>query len=166
MPRFVLPLLFLAACHKDAPAPPVPAVTPSVPEAGAKQLGGSDIVTELQTEAANRPKGTTSVEQVIAAVEGLGTKMTHRQVLASPLKAHYCENGSTAAGLGMSICEFDDAAKAGAGKERSLEIFKKFGKRTLLVNGATLLTVTEPETPSAMAEKDKVLALFPSLSSK
>ena len=167
MRRLLAPLLFpffVAACHKDAPPPPPPAATPPLAkEEAPKALAGDNVVTQLQIESTNRPKGIVTVEQVIEGIDAMGKKFSHQQVVALSLKARYCENGRTTIGLGMSICEFDDAEKAKAGRDRSIDVFKSFGKRKFALNGATLVTLGEPATSEIAADQEKFLEMFAKL---
>ncbi len=169
MRRLLLPLLltvlFVAACHKDAPPPP-PATPPVAKEAAPPALGSDNVVTRLQIESTNRPGSIVTVEQVIAGIDAMGKKFSHQQVVALSVKARYCENGRTTVGLGMSICEFDDAEKAKAGRDRSIEVFKSFGKRKFALNGATLVTLGEPATPEIAADQEKFLVMFAKLTPK
>lgn len=172
MHRSVWPLLLLGAfgCHKDAPPaspPAAPNAAPTVAPADTPSPAGG-LVGELQRQALDRPKGTVTVEQVLMAIGDAGVKLEpHKQVLATALRAHYCEVASTTAGLGMSICEYDDLAQAKAGRERSETQFAAFGKRTLVLNEKTLLSLNPiEETPAVAAEKVKIVALFGKLSAK
>ncbi len=158
---------FLAACHKDAPPPKAEAPAATAPTSAGIGAGGG-IVAELQREASDRPKDTPSADRVLKTFADAGVAMqSTKQVLATALRAHYCEVASTTAGLGMSICEFDDADQAKAGRVRSETEFKAFGKRTMVVNAKTLLSLN-PMVDNAKVEeeKEKVIALFTQLSVK
>jgi hypothetical protein len=116
----------------------------------------------LQHEASERPVQAIHPEQLESALATQGVVITRsRQVLASPLGASYCEMSVTETGLGLSVCEFVDAASATTGQERSRQLFDALVPgRTLRTQGSTLLTVTRPESEPAARQAELILSVF------
>jgi hypothetical protein len=170
-------VLFLAlgACHDDDASsdPPAQKKMPEPPRAAAPVAGssptaGSPVLAELDHEASNRPTGTPTVEQIMAAIESAGIKLEpKKQVLATVVKAHYCVLTKSTTGLSMSICEFDEDAQARVGLKQSETQFKAIPNRVLEVNGKTLLTMNlTAGTPAVAADRDRVSKVFRQLSAK
>ncbi len=112
----------------------------------------------LAQEAASRPAHTVRPEQLIEALGKQVTVTRHRQVLASPVEAAYCESLSTAKGLAFSLCEYGDADAAERGLARSKTAFDALiPDRTLDTHMNTLLTVMPGE------ERELVRRSFASL---
>jgi hypothetical protein len=105
---------------------------------------------------------------VLAALEGAGIAiLRQQQVLATPIGARYCVAAASRAGLNMSICEFDSSAHALAGRTRSLELFRAIQRRTLRVNGKTLLTlIVARQDPVIVAQRDAAEHRFAALSGR
>jgi hypothetical protein len=130
------------------------------PQAARVPLGA-----RLAREAAGRPALAPRLASLRAAAERRGvTLLPPRQVLASPLGARYCELASSAAGLGVALCEFGDAAQAQAGAARSHQLFDTLvpGRR-LSVRDNALLTVTAAQGQRAEREAALLESAFSSL---
>ena len=135
-------LLLCGACQKTGANPVGDMASPqeSHRESGSRSEG---LAHELMRQAQDRPEATPKVEDVLSAFGKAGISITRsQQVLASPLHAHFCVAASTADGMGLSICEFDDAARAEAGRLLSQKAMKG---RTFALREKTLLTVIGPE---------------------
>ena len=131
-----------------APAPaaalPSPA-SPSIPP----EVARLPLADRLVREAATRPAIPLSTERVQQALAKQGVALQRwKQVLASPVGARFCMAGLTAAGLAVSICEYPDANAAARGAATSHARFDQLiPNRSLVRNGATLLTLTHPSSP-------------------
>jgi hypothetical protein len=131
----LLASLSLLACGRRAPAPPPP---PPV-EAELLRL---PLPARLAREAQGRPPGTPRVEEVMAALGGLGLERV-QQVLASPLGAAFCASAATARGTVVAVCEFASEGRAQGGMSYSHRAFDAIiPGRTLVLNRKTLLTVS------------------------
>jgi hypothetical protein len=98
----------------------------------------------LAVEAATRPTRAIQPQQLIDALAQQGVAITrHRQVLASPIDASYCETMSSEQGLALSLCEYrdDDAAQRGMAKSKSA-FDRLLPGRSLDARANSLLTVT------------------------
>lgn len=129
-------LLAVSSCGREErpndPAPPVAPIT------------ARNLAERLDAEAASRPFGTVTVEDVVAGLGAAGDPVTdERQVVASIVGARYCAILETRSGLLLSVCEFDSPQAAEAGVAVSRARFDRLvpGRRFEL-NGSTLLTVT------------------------
>ncbi|MDB4977006.1 MAG: hypothetical protein JWN48_5347, partial [Myxococcaceae bacterium] len=118
----------------------------------------------LAMEASSRPALAVHPEQLRTALTERGVSITRkRQVMASALGASYCELSVSSEGLGVSLCEYPDAARASAGRDFSQQRFDALvSGRTLLTQGNTLLTVTHPESPAAEQQLALILSVFAS----
>lgn len=114
----------------------------------------------FQNESANRPGGTITVEDALAAFRDDGVRLDSvRQHLGRPYGARYCVGAKSGNAIALSVCEYVDAAAAldGAAISRKLPL----PNREIRVNQATTLTVREIEkTPAADAVTGKLLARF------
>jgi hypothetical protein len=98
----------------------------------------------LAREAARRPAGVISTEAVATALAAAGVPIgAPKQVLARSVGARYCALARTAAGLVVSVCEFEDDAGAARGVDLSRRTFDRLipGRRLTHRRG-TLLTLT------------------------
>ncbi len=165
MKRIVLAVTVMAVwgCSKQAPAP-VPVAAPVAPAAPAVARSGS-LGGALEQESLRRPEGTPRAEDVMGAFKGAGVKLSsEKQHLGAPIEAAYCVGAESGGGLSLSVCEYDDAAKASAGKQMSLKAFGAITHRQIYLNKKTTLTVLE-SAPSAEAdaEQKQLVELFAKL---
>jgi hypothetical protein len=112
--------------------------------ADAPAEGPLTLQDRLAREAAGRPSGVIPAEAVAAALSEASVPIgALKQVLARPLGARYCALARTAAGLVVSVCEFEDDARAARGGELSRRTFDRLipGRRLTHKRG-TLLTLT------------------------
>jgi hypothetical protein len=165
----VLTSMLAGACHERAtpssPPPPPPASQPAVAEPAPAE-GPLTLNERLVREAASRPSGALPAETVAARLSAAGVPIgALKQVLARPLGARYCALGRTAAGLVVSLCEFDDDAQAARGVELSRKTFDRLipGRRLAHRRG-TLLTLTlgAPD-PTRLVEGARAEAVFATL---
>ena len=160
--------VFVAACSRPAPTPtPAAARAPAAaapapvpaPAAGAAVEGPLSLPERLAREAANRPSGVLAAETVAARVSAAGVPLAAlKQVLARPIGARYCALTRTAAGLVVSVCEFEDEAGAARGVDLSRRTFDRLipGRRLMHKRG-TLLTLTVG-TPDARRDAEAARA--------
>jgi hypothetical protein len=135
-------LLAMSSCGRDERPRTASRTAASAPDTASARR--SDIAGQLAKEAATRPSGTVTVEDVVAALEAAGDPPVHeQQVLASPIDARYCALVETRSGLVLSVCEFESHGAARAGLDLSRSRFDRLipGRRFEL-NGSTLMTVT------------------------
>lgn len=113
-------------------------------------------------EASDHPEARAAVEAVLATFRDDGIAFTRtRQVLARPLAARYCASALTAAGLGLSLCAFQDEQAAAAGRALSRQSFDALiPGRSLLVGNTQLLTITKPASEAARHEAERMRAQF------
>lgn len=119
----------------------------AAPRAAPAVSASRSISEQLAAEAASRPSGTVTVEEVVAALQAFGDPvLDQRQVLATPVDARYCALLDTRSGLVLSVCEFESPPAAQSGLDVSRSRFDRLipGRRFAL-NGSTLLTVTPGE---------------------
>jgi hypothetical protein len=123
-----------------------------------------DFGAMFQNEAVNRPRGTITVEEALAAFREADIKLdTVRQHLARPYGARYCVGAKSGSAIALSVCEYIDSAAADAGAEISRKLL--LANREIRVNRATTLTVREIEkTPAADAVAVKLFERFARLS--
>ena len=107
-----------------------------------------------------------SAEAVAAGLSGAGVPLgALKQVLARPLGARYCALARTAAGLVVSVCEFEDDAGAVRGVDLSRRTFDRLipGRRLTHRRGTLLtLTVGSPDARRA-AEAARAETAFAAL---
>ncbi len=166
-----LTLVLTAACS-TRPAPPAPSSPPSAASAAppapvaAAGEGPLSLNQRLAREAAGRPSGVISAETVAATLSAAGVPIgTLKQVLARPLGARYCALARTAAGLVVSVCEFDDDVQAARGVDVSRKTFDRLipGRRLTHKRGTLMtLTVGTPDAKRA-AEAARAESVFASL---
>jgi hypothetical protein len=130
---WILLLLLVAGCSEAH------AVAPPKKEPRKMPLGE-----QLAQEAASRPERAIRPQQLIDALAQQGvTIVRHRQVLASPVEASYCETMSSEQGLALSLCEYPDQAAAERGRATSKRAFDELVPgRALDTRFNSLLTVT------------------------
>jgi hypothetical protein len=116
-------------------------------------------------EAKNRPTGTVRVEDVLAAFTKAGVELYEtRQHLAHPFDAMYCVGTKAGKDVHMSICEYKDEATATKGREMSDKAFKSVGRREIVQNKATTLTVRRGDVnPADGTLRDKLVEIFEKL---
>jgi hypothetical protein len=174
VPALVTLAAFAAACSpKIAPpetTPPVIAPSPSIGITADVATERLSLQEHLAREATSRPAGGLRAEDVAAALGRGGIVLgPAQQVLARTIGARFCLATHSAAGLGVSICEFRDAADAAHGLAASRATFDRLiPNRRLEANRATVLTLTLPPTrppgaPAAVAEATRAAAVFASL---
>lgn len=158
-------LALVAACS-EAKAPvgrtpsqaAVVATTSSLPEA----RDPLPLAQRLMLEASEHPEARQNVDRFLKSLQDAGIKMTRtHQALARPLSARYCATALTAAGLGLSMCAFADESAAQQGRALSQRSFDALiPGRTLLVDKANLLTITDPPSEEARGEAERIRARF------
>jgi hypothetical protein len=159
----VLLLSCLAACAADPagarkdrtqPAPAAPVDDP--------ELARLPLAERLQREAERHPAARAHADALFERLARGDLELVRtRQVLAAPLGADYCAAALSKRGVGLSVCEFADAERAERGLRRSRESFDRLiPGRTLLVNGATLFTLTRAPGIEAEAEHRRLAAAF------
>lgn len=163
-PRFTpvvaLVVLALAACKSEPKNEPkttalvtsaASASTVAPPPSTPSQL--MDIPQRFAFEAAHRPTGTITAEQVFASFGEQGLVLTEvKQHLAKPFGAQYCKGAKAEKEQqAFSVCEFTSEAEAEAG----IASAKVFGteKRDVIRNGNSLLIARwEGSNDAAKAE--------------
>ncbi|HEX5656203.1 MAG TPA: hypothetical protein VFX59_03370 [Polyangiales bacterium] len=148
--RFLL-LLLIAGCSEAHAVAPKKAKLP---------LGE-----QLVREASARPKRAVRPEQLIEALAAKGVTIArHRQVLASPVEASYCEALTTAQGLGLALCEYADADAAANGRAQSKRAFDRLiPGRALDTNANSLLTVTAAGNDEGERQRELARRTFAAL---
>ena len=168
-----LTLVVTVACTRSAPPspssppPPSPPAVAAAPVAAAAASDGPlSLNQRLAREAAGRPSGVISTETVAATLSAGGVPIgALKQVLARPLGARYCALARTAAGLVISVCEFDDDAQAARGIDLSRKTFDRLipGRRLTHKRGTLMtLTVGTPDARRA-AEAARAESVFAAL---
>jgi hypothetical protein len=169
-------LLAVSSCGREPrprTAPQSPSASKELASKGAAQKPAAEapaslpgVFDRLEAESSNRPSGTVTVEDVVAALVAAGDPTDHQQqVLAGPLGARYCAVLETRSGQVLSVCEFESPAAARAGLDLSRSRFDRLipGRRFEL-NGSTLLTVAPRGDTSAdrcAAARELFAALSP-----
>lgn len=149
----------LAACkrdHRDAPAPTPAPVAAAAPAAAPKAADPTmrSLAGRLAYEAAHRPSGTATVEQILAAATAAGLSLDEpRQYLALTAGAAYCAGGRTTDGVALAICEYPDADAATRGRAHVEQAFAAVPGRAIVVRGATTITTTAPAGVDATATR-------------
>jgi hypothetical protein len=135
-----------------------------IPEPVAAPPQQQGLGPRLAAEAATRPAGAVTPDDVARALSAAGDPVRRRrQVLASTVLARYCEVLSTASGLVVSVCEFDSPAAAQAGLASSQARFDRLiPGRALEVRGKTLITLSP--RPGAASAAPQTIRLFAALS--
>jgi hypothetical protein len=146
-----------ASAPMASPAPVTSANTQPTPQ----MLFGS----KLAQEAIGRPTGTPKAEDVLAAITAAGVPLTNQQqYVATTIKAHYCLDARSPTGINVSVCEYDDDAKAIEGRAFSQNLFKAISHREVVVNKKTTLSLLQTVvTPESQAAHDKAIAIFQKL---
>ncbi len=150
-------LAVLPACGKarSVSRPPLeqarPTVTaPNTPPAAAALVQKDDIRGLFRAEAANRPAHTARVEDVLAAFEGAGVRISDvRQHLAKPFGADYCAGAEANQCVVLSVCEYRSSAAAAAGRIASAKGLASIPHRQIAQNGATTLTLRDRDHSAA-----------------
>jgi hypothetical protein len=130
---------------------PLPHVVIPLPP-GAAAFGG-----RLQEEAAHRPTGTVTAEQVFGTVEVKGIPLHEiQQYMGSSWGAKYCAGAETDRNLFFSVCEYEDPKAAAEGKET----FSKIGGgvRPSFLNKNSVLSFRDDARTPESAEQMKVIA--------
>lgn len=147
------------AAPAAAPAPaPAAAPMPAEPEppAAMRTLAG-----RLAYEAAHRPDGTATVEDVVAALGAAGVQLAEvKQYVALTAAARYCAGGRTADGLAIAVCEYESAAAAAAGRDHVEALYARVPGRQIAIRGATTLTTTVPDGADLAAQRARAEAAF------
>ena len=154
--------LLVVSCkeQKAAPAAAPAAVKPAA-TSPALPLGE-----KLDYEAAHRPAIRVTADKVYGALEAAGVALTEkRQHVAAAFLARYCLGALGPSNVAFSVCEFETADGAAAGKKESETALASVPNRTLVLNAETVLTVREPDppTPESAELRKKVVALFEKL---
>jgi len=161
-----LAAILTTACRTRPVPAPAPAAAPVPAPAPAPAEGPLTLQDRLAREAASRPSGVISAEAVAAALSDAGVPVgALKQVLARPVGARYCALARTAAGLVVSVCEFEDDAGAARGVDLSRRTFDRLipGRRLTHRRGTLLtLTVGAPDTRRA-AEAARAETVFAAL---
>jgi len=171
-----LTAILTTACSKPPILAPAPAASDEKRETGNGERETGDgkgeaegpltLQDRLAREAASRPSGAISAEAVAAALSDAGVPVgALKQVLARPVGARYCALARTAAGLVVSVCEFEDDAGAARGVDLSRRTFDRLipGRRLTHRRGTLLtLTVGAPDTRRA-AEAARAETAFAAL---
>jgi hypothetical protein len=157
-------LLMLLGCAKGRSQPlPGPASEPGKaapspaaavdPDAFVKRT--LSIGQRLELEKASRMAATPPAEAVLQALGAEGLRLNpERQHMASPIGARYCVGTTSAAGdLALSVCEYETAEAANAGRDSSAKTFAMIKDREVLVSGTTTLTILQPSATPASADE-------------
>lgn len=164
--------LVITGCKKDskapAAAPPSAAAAPALAPAAAADPADAEsmrsIAGRLAYEAAHRPTGTATVEQVVAALGAAGIEVEHvKQYIGLTAAAKYCAGGRSSAGLGIAVCEYDSPAAAAAGRAHVEAAFANVPGRQIAIHGATTLTTTAADRPDLAELRTKAEAAFAAL---
>ncbi len=148
-------MVALGACKAEprAPAPP-----PAVKTSPALPLGE-----KLDYEAKHRLPVRVTVERAFEALEAMQLPLTEkRQHVASPFLARYCAGALGPGGVAFSLCEFESGAAAHAGMLEAQAALSSIPHRVLIVNGESVLTIREPDPPTAASTetRSKAAAAF------
>jgi hypothetical protein len=143
-----------------APGASGSAAVPPPSDAVANAISG-----RLAREAASRPTGTPKAEDVLAAIVAAGVPLTDEaQHVASTIGARFCIGAKSPEGLAMSACEYEDEAKAAAGRALSAKTFAAIEHRDIVVNKKTTLTILQnPFRAQSQGAHDKAVAAFQKL---
>jgi len=139
-----------------------PAPSSSSSPAGSGSGSGSAVVAALADEAAHRPGGTITVEQVTAALAQQAITFDAKQYLAATARAAYCAGGRTADGISIAVCEYASPAAAEAGRAFVEQRFPNIPGRRIVVRRATMLTTTAIDTGVA-PQREAIEAVFGAL---
>jgi hypothetical protein len=122
----------------------------------------ASIPERFAAEAKNRPGGTVRVEEVFSAFTQAGVELREtRQHLAGPFEAMYCVGTQAGGDVHMSVCEYKDEPTATNGREMSDKALKAVGRRELVQNKATTLTIRRgSDDASDAALRDKLIGIF------
>jgi hypothetical protein len=164
MPRYAaalaVALLAVSSCGREERPRTARKTSPASP------APGHYLAERLAAEAAARPSGTVTVEDVVAALGAAGDPaIAERQVVASIVGARYCAILETRSGLLLSVCEFESRQAAETGVQVSRARFDRLvpGRRFEL-NGSTLLTITPRQGGETDDPSGSVRELFAALS--
>lgn len=143
-----------AACTKAKPEkanaePPAAAKPPGAVHAPTRAI--LTIQDKLDSEKESRPSGTPHAEDVYAALEKAGLRVSDKQQhVASLYGAKYCL-GAKAGEVAYSVCEYDSAEAAKAGRELTMKALPA-PNRDIVVHEKTTLTVRQPAVKTASSE--------------
>jgi hypothetical protein len=172
-------LVTCAACVKSTPEPPqasatdaaIVAITSPAPSARLlpPALAGSALPPAFQSiaerfayEAQHRPTETPRPEDVFAAFENSGTKLSEkRQHAAGVYGAQFCMGAKGEDDLHMSVCEFASEADLEVGKGLSDKMFGTVPDRVNYGRKKSLLILRQAsKTPPSEARAKKLAYLF------
>jgi hypothetical protein len=161
--RTVTLCLVLTACG-GSKAPP-PTATTETPRASELPPEAQGLAGRLAWEAAHRPAAALSADAVVAALDAGGVDLPRpRQVFAGIALARYCLAGTTAGGVAVAVCEYDDEAAAARGRAHSLSRYAALAPdREIYVRGATTLTLAAPGGALARDDGRRAAAIFAQL---
>jgi len=165
--RLLIALLLLAGCARQgeeaaaravAPTPTLPSEPPSRPRA-------ESVGERLQQESGARASGNPRAESVISALQKAGLQLRDpRQHAAAPMGALFCIGAQSENNVSLSVCEYEGAAAARAGRELSVNAFKSIPNRDVWVNrSATLTLLQSPRTSRSETEVKRAVDVFKSL---
>jgi hypothetical protein len=150
----------VASCKKDPAnqsveaAPAAPAPTPLSP--------GADLMSQLAAEAAHRPAGTTTIEQLVAALGEKGIALaSFQQSIARTHGASYCGNVRSAQ-LYVFICEYPGAGQLAAGTPLTEAVFRGVPDHSLLTTRNTSVML-QALTPAGAAQAQQASAIISGL---
>lgn len=122
------------------------------------------IFQQLEAQKGARPKSGPTVEQVAAALTKAGIEIeAPRQGLAQSVGASYCAISRTKSGVGLSICEYTDAAAAKSGRARAEKQLAAFANHETAMNKGTILTLRAPANVETKDELTKMVGVFEGL---
>lgn len=161
------------ACQKErvqsgtsgAPSQSAFAAPSAAPQPPSSKPLGTSIGGMLQAEQLARPSGTPRAEDVIAALGKDGVVVEDvKQHLGAPVGAKYCVGGTTKNGVAMSICEYESATAAEAGRATSQKAFGAIEGREIFLRKATTLTMLQSApTDATRAEVKRAAAALEKL---
>jgi len=167
--------LVLAACtqpaetqHAQIAPPPSAPIAETVASPPEPAQTAAELIPVMQAhmaqEAKHRPRGTPTVESVLAALKTGGVEVfPGQQSLAVLTQADYCWHSKTTdEKVAFSICEYNSDLAIERSKEISLTKFASMGERTFLVQGHTMLTL-KVHKPGGEAIIEKVKTILPTL---
>lgn len=114
-------------------------------------------------EKASRVPTQVTVENAFERMRKRGVEIRdEKQNIASTFGAKYCVSAFAGKTIGMSVCEYADAATAKKGADQSRKLFASIASRTIAQHGATTLTslVSDATSPEDTALRAKLVAAF------
>ncbi|MFO0601438.1 MAG: hypothetical protein U0228_39420 [Myxococcaceae bacterium] len=124
---------------------------------------GGSLVDQLAAELAARPKGTPTLEGVLAAVAPQGVSFNApRQVFGQKQYALYCASADSVDGLVLTVCEYPGEAQAARGEKAANVVQGQLARHQSRVRRQSVLhVVPRSDTPEDTVKK--VLGAFESL---